>query len=92
MFYLVAGYLKPGAEERLIDVQDDFNEHLAQSEIVVAGALRNEVRKRVGYLAVIDAVDLDDAQTFLSESPLSLGDFYERTEVLEFDLEVGRLV
>ena len=91
MLYVVAGLLKPGAEEQIIAVHDDFNEHLSQSEIIVAGALRNDAGRRVGYVAVIDVPDSAAARAFLNESPLWYSHLYERTEVLELDVEVCRL-
>jgi hypothetical protein len=29
MLFMIAGYLKPGAESDLIDLRDQFNEHLS---------------------------------------------------------------
>lgn len=93
MLFLVAGILKSGVESRLIELHNEFNEHLAQPnrKISLAGLLRDKDGHRKGYVAFIEATDFDDAQSWLQQSPFYQNDLYERVQVAEFDPEVGFL-
>jgi uncharacterized protein YciI len=93
MHYLVAGILKPGTDDRLVALHDEFNDHLGQAsyKISLFGLLRDKSGQRSGYLAVIKAKDFDDAETFLKESPFYRNELYERVEVAEFSVEIGDL-
>lgn len=93
MLFMVAGYLKPGADKQLIDFHDEFNEHLSQPfrDLTAAGALRDRSGRRQGYLGFIDAESFDDAERFLHESPFYQGGLYERVEVFEYDVQVGHV-
>jgi uncharacterized protein YciI len=91
MLFMVAGYLQPGAEERLIDLRDEFNEHLAQSPLVAGGVLRDPEGHRKGYLGFLEAEDIESAMRYLNESPFSKDGLYERMEVFRYDLEVGAI-
>jgi uncharacterized protein YciI len=89
MLFMVAGYLKPGAEKRLIDFRSEFSEQLSQPPLVAAGALRDRDGTRRGYLGFIEADSIDDAERFIAQSPLSREGLYERVEVFEYQVEVG---
>jgi uncharacterized protein YciI len=91
MLYLVAGILKPGSEERLVELRNEFNEHLSQPfrKISLAGLLRDRDGKRTGYVAIIEAGSFDEAEAFLKQSPFYEHGLYERIEVAEFAAEVG---
>jgi uncharacterized protein YciI len=91
MHYLVAGILKPGTEEQLVALHDEFNQHLSQPfrTISLFGLLRDKSGHRRGYIAFIEAAGFDDAEAFLKQSPLFQNDLYERVEVAEFSPEVG---
>ena len=93
MQYLVAGILKPGSEERLIALRNEFNEHLSQQtdKVSLFGLLRDKDGKRTGYLAFINADSFGEAEAFLHQSPFFQNDLYERVEVAEFLSEVGEL-
>lgn len=93
MQYLVAGILKPGSNDRLLALHDEFNEHLGQASgrISLFGLLRDRSGQRSGYLAFIEAKDFDEAETFLKQSPFYQNELYERVEVAEFTPEVGAL-
>jgi uncharacterized protein YciI len=93
MHYLVAGILKPGSDDRLIALHDEFNEHLGQSsrKISLFGLLRDKAGARRGYLAFIEGESFEDAETFLKDSPFYENDLYERVEIAEFSPEVGSL-
>jgi uncharacterized protein YciI len=89
MLFLVAGILKSGVEERLLELHNEFNEQLSQSEIKLAGLLRDKDGRRKGYLALLEAKDFEGAESFLRRSPIYQNDLYERVEVAEFNPEVG---
>ena len=93
MQFAIAAFLKPGAESELQKHSDDFNEHLGPSgtNVLLAGVLRDEDRKRVGYLALYDGNDITDAQAWVHESPIYKAHLYDRLEVYQYQVEVGRL-
>ena len=93
MLYLVAGLLKPGSEERVIALRNEFNEHLSQPfrTISLAGLLRDRDGKRIGYMAIIEADSFDDAEAYLMQSPFAIDGLYERTEVARFEPEIGAI-
>lgn len=91
MLFLVTGIFKPGVEERLLELRDEWNERLSQpeSQISLFGVLRDEKGERIGYLAMIEVKDYAEAKAFLDLSPFYQNDLYERVEVAQFDAEVG---
>lgn len=93
MLYLVAGILKPHTDEEQLRLRNEWNEHLSQPnrKISLFGALRDKVGTRAGYLAIIEANDFEDAQSYLEQSPFYQDRLYDRVEVAEFALEVGRI-
>ena len=70
MLFMVAGYLKPGAEKQLIDFRNEFNEQLSQPPIVAAGALRDRDGTRQGYLGFIEADSIEAAERFIGQGPV----------------------
>jgi uncharacterized protein YciI len=93
MLFMIVGYLKPDAEAQLINFRNEFNEHLAQTNvnIVAAGALRDRDGKRQGYLGFIEADGIEDAERFLRQSPYFSEGLYDRFDVLEYQVEVGAI-
>ena len=93
MLFAIAGYLKPGAEARLIEFHDEFNQHLSQPfrNLVAAGLLRNRERQRCGYLGFFEADSFEEAERFLHESPYFEEGLYERAEVFEYLGEIGEI-
>jgi uncharacterized protein YciI len=93
MHYLVSGILKPGSEEQILRLHDEFNDHVGQAaqKISLFGLLRGKDGDRKGYLAFITADSFDEADEFLKQSPFFQNDLYERVEVAEFSPEVGAL-
>ena len=93
MLFAILGVLKPGMEERLASLQIAFNEHLAQpfQRIALAGTLVGQNRGRKGYLMLIEAENHDQAQAYLEQSPVFRAELYERVDVAEFNVQVGRL-
>lgn len=91
MLYLVAGILKSGMESQLQEHAADFNEHLAQPfrRIRLASVLRNEKRTPTGYVAVIEAQDFADAESYMQQSPFYRAGLYERIDIAEFDILSG---
>jgi len=78
MLFMVAGYLKPGVEQQLIDFRTEFNEHIAQPPLVAGGALRDADGKRQGYLGFIEADSIAAAERYLDQSPFTREGLYER--------------
>jgi uncharacterized protein len=93
MQFAIAAFLKPGSEDELRKHSDDFNEHLGASgaNVVLAGALRDGDGNRVGYLAFYDADEITEAQEWVHESPIYKAQLYDRLEVYQYQVEVGRL-
>jgi uncharacterized protein YciI len=91
MLYLVAGYFKPGVDPAPAELQADFNEHLAQTNVRIrsAGALRDRDGKRIGFIGIVETDSFDRAQAFLEDSPYAKSGLYDRLEVAEYDSEVG---
>jgi|GraSoi013_1_20cm_4_1032433.scaffolds.fasta_scaffold55884_1 uncharacterized protein YciI len=91
MLFMIAGYLAPGAEERLIDFRNEFNEQLSQTvpNLVAGGALRDRDGRRQGYLGFIEADDIEAAERFLHQSPFYREKLYDRVEVYRYDVEIG---
>jgi hypothetical protein len=93
MLFAIAAFLKPEAEHELIDYAGDFNEFLgpSASDIRIAGALRDESGRRVGYLAFVERATIDEAKAWLRHGPLHRHHLAEREQVFEYQIEVGRL-
>ena len=91
MLFLVAGILKQGSEPRMIDLRNEWNEHLSQPNrrISLFGGLRDREGKRAGYLAMLEADSFEDAESFLQQSPFYQNDLYDRVEVAEFQPQMG---
>ncbi len=93
MLFVVAGLLKEGVEQRLLDLRNEVNELLSQPfpKISLAGVLRDKDRRRIGYLTLIEADDFKVAEAFLHQSPYYLNDLYEQVHVAEFNPEIGKV-
>lgn len=93
MQYLLAGILKPGSDDQLIALRNEWNEHLSQPfrKISLFGLLRGRDGMRKGYLALIEADSFDDAEAFLKEGPFYQDGLYERVEVAEFISQIGEV-
>ena len=93
MHFMIAAFLKPGAEKELIKYHDEFNEHLgpAAEDVRIAGALRGPDGRRIGYMAIMSADDFGVAEAWLRESPFYQANLYERVDVFEYSVEVGNI-
>jgi uncharacterized protein YciI len=91
MLFQFVGFLKPHTERKVLELRDQFNEHLAQPfpRIVLGGVLRDEDGQKVGYSAVIEADDLATVSDYLRRSPYHENDLYEVTRTAEFNQELG---
>ena len=69
------------------------NEHLSQPRprIINAGYLCDDGGERIGVLALLEVDAFADARRFIEASPFQEGGRFERIEVAEYDVEVGRL-
>ena len=93
MLFAVMGFFKPGIETLPAKLEADLNEHLSQPfiSLKLAGPLKNRLGKSVGLMVCLEVADFDKAEAYLSESPFTKNDMYERVEVVEYSLEVGKL-
>jgi uncharacterized protein YciI len=91
MLFQFVGFLKPHTEPQVLELRDEFNEHLAQPfpRIVLGGVLRDREGRRIGYSAVIEADDVSAVSEYLQRSPYQRNDLYEFARVAEFDQELG---
>jgi uncharacterized protein YciI len=93
MLFQFVGFLKPDSEQQVLELRDEFNEHLAQPfpRIVLGAVLRDEDGRRIGYSAVIEADDLSAVTDYLARSPYQRRDLYEIARVAEFNQELGSI-
>lgn len=93
MIFAIIGLLKQPVPPRDAAFEAAVNAHLAQPNlrIVNAGYLRDAERAPIGHLALVETESLALAKAFLETSPFQAGGYYARTEVAEYDNEVGRL-
>jgi uncharacterized protein YciI len=93
MLFALIGLLKPDVDKSQLPSSDAVNEHLSQPfrRTHLAGFLRHEGGERAGLMMLIEADSFEQAEGFLRQSPFFKADLYERVEVLEYALEVGRL-
>ena len=91
MLFMIQGILKPGSEEQLLALHNEFNEHLAQPfpNLAAAGVLRDRDGKRRGYLGFIEGGSFADAERYLHDSPFFQDGLYERVDIFEYNVEVG---
>jgi uncharacterized protein YciI len=91
MLFLFVGFLKPGTEQQVLALRDEFNEHLAQPfpRIALGGVLRDADGRKLGYAAVIEAEDRSAVTDYLERSPYHRDGLYEVARLAEFDQELG---
>lgn len=93
MLYAVFGFFKPGIDPDQPGLVTDLNEHLAQPamQLRLAGFLRDPDGRKTGVLALLEADTPERPNAYLKNSPFYAAGLYERVEVAEYDLQVGRL-
>jgi uncharacterized protein YciI len=93
MLFAIIALLKSGADEELIKYSGELNEQIGANaeNISVAGALRDKDRQRRGYLAFFEGNSIADARKWMEESPIYRDNLYEQVEVLQYEVEIGRL-
>lgn len=93
MIFAVSGLFKERIPPHRGDFEAAINEHLGQPllHIVNAGYLHDAAGKRIGVLALLDVPSFAQAQAFLDDSPFQRDGDYDRVQVAEYRVEVGRL-
>lgn len=91
MLFALIGLLKEDAASHLPDAEA-INEHLAQPfrHTRLAGYLRREDGSALGVLMLVEADSFAAAEAHIEQSPFSKAHLYERAEVAELAIEVGR--
>lgn len=93
MLFAVMGFFRPGVDTSPQNLQADFNEHIGQPllQIRFAGAIQDRQGNRIGYMELMEAESFDRAEAYLRSSPYFAARLYDRVEVGEYALEVGRM-
>jgi uncharacterized protein YciI len=93
MLFTVTGFFKPGVDTAPGALQTDFNEHLGQPNLNIrlAGPLLDEHGAKIGFMGLVETETFEQAEAYLRDSPYFQADLYDRTEVAEFNVQVGRL-
>lgn len=93
MIFAILGLFRQPVAPRDAAFEAAISAHLAQPNlrIIDAGYLRDAEQAPIGHLALIEAPGFAQAQAYLETSPFHIGGFYERTQIAEYDGEVGRL-
>ena len=93
MQFAIAAILKPGAEQELTKYSDEFNEQIGPNgdDVRLAGALLDQAGKKVGYLAVLEGDTIDQVRDWVDESPIYRAELYDRLDIFQYQVEVGRL-
>jgi uncharacterized protein YciI len=93
MLFMIAGYVKPGAEDELVRLGGEFSDHIAEVTPAIAalGVLSDRDGSRKGYAALVTADSFEQAEKILRESPYFQEKVYERIEVFEYQVEVGQV-
>lgn len=93
MQFAVAAILKPGTEQELIKHSNEFNEQIGPNgeDVRLAGALLDQAGKKVGYLAILEGETIEEVRDWVDESPIYRADLYDRLDVFQYQVEVGRL-
>ena len=93
MQFAVAAILKPGTEQELIQHSNEFNEQIGPNgeDVRLAGALLDQAGKKVGYLAILEGETIEEVRDWVDESPIYRADLYDRLDVFQYQVEVGRL-
>lgn len=93
MLFAIVVFLKPGADGELEKLSGELNEQIGPNaeKISLAGALRDEQGQRTGYLAFFEGDSVADARDWVQQSPIYRAGLYDRLDVLEYDVEIGRV-
>ena len=93
MLFALIGLLKPDVDKDRLPSSEAVNEHLSQPfrRTHLAGFLCRDGGHRAGLMMLVEADTFAQADGFLRQSPFFMAVLYERWEVLEFALVVGRL-
>ena len=93
MLVLMLGMFESGSGDDMTRLQPEFSDHLGQPllRIHTAGALANADGTRTGVMIVLESASVEAARSYLETDPFLTAGLYERVELLEYKVEVGRL-
>ncbi len=93
MLFAVMGFLKSVNGIPSGRAQAEMNEHLGQQilQLRLAGPLKNREGAQIGLMVLIEADNFPAAEAYLHESPNFKNGLYERVEVAEYSIEIGKL-
>jgi uncharacterized protein YciI len=93
MLFAIIALLKRDAEKELIEHSGELNEQIGANgeNISVAGALRDKDRQKRGYLAFFEGNSMAEARKWVEDSPIYRDHLYELLDIMEYDVEIGRL-
>ena len=93
MQFAIAAILKPRTEQDLIEHSDELNEQIGPNgeDVRLAGALLGPNGEMVGYLAILDGDTIGQVRVWIGESPIYRDKLYERLDLFQYQIEVGRL-
>lgn len=90
MLFVWLGFLKPEAEIEPA-LQQQISGFLEQPYVPIqsAGVLRDENRRRAGYILVLEAEDRAAAEALVHDSPIRHAGLYSEYHLFEYQQEVG---
>lgn len=93
MIFALIGILKQPIPPRDAAFEAALNAHFAQPQlrIINAGYLRDAQHETIGLLSLIETESFERAQAWFETSPFHCGGFYDRTQIAEYDIEIGRV-
>ena len=93
MLFAINCRYKPGIEAQHAALEVAFGDHMRQPllHIHLAGVLCDSGGARVGFMALMEADDLQVVQAFIQSSPYTEAGLYASVQVDTLNLEVGRL-
>ena len=93
MQFAVVAILKADAERELTKYSDEFNEQIGPNggDVRLAGALLDRAGTKVGYLAVLEGDTIDQVRDWVGQSPIYRAELYDRLDIFQYEVEVGRL-
>jgi uncharacterized protein YciI len=93
MLFNIVGYFKPGGAEKAPQNALAFDDHLGQpmNRVPLAGPLRDANGRECGFMALLEAPSFEDAKRFVDGSPNFEAGLYDRVDISQLDVEVGRL-
>jgi uncharacterized protein YciI len=93
MIFAIVGFVKSHIEAEAARVAPEVNEFLGQWNIrpAAAGPLRSKAGDKIGHLILLEAESFEAAEQYLERDPYFRDGLYARTQIAEFEIEVGAL-